>query len=124
MSNRYGKITKKEFLSRIIDLYGRFLDDGARKIWVISCNDVLSENINYNGLWWYFCREFQTKTVNDIPSCQWLYQASRQFLPEPPAPQEKPEREPPPEEWYKTKQKLEQIVGRKLDIKSLKSLET
>ena len=74
------KMSKKDFLSRIITLYGHFLDDEARKIWVMSCNDVLREDVNYDTLWLYFCTEYKTRTVNDIPSCQWLYQSSLNCL--------------------------------------------
>ena len=111
MYDKYRKRTdKKEFLARIINLYGRFLDEKSQKVWIMSCNDVLADNVDYDRLWFYFIREFDTKTINNIPSCQWLYQASKNFLPPSPEPEKLPEGVPCPPE---IRAKIKAIFERK-----------
>lgn len=112
---------KSEFLTRILNLYGRFLDNETSSIWIKSCADVLENDINFDDFWWYFCREFDTKTINNIPACQWLYQHSQQFRPQELFEPVDLPKEPPPMEWYKIKRKLEEMTGRKLHIKDMRS---
>jgi len=110
---------KKEFLARILNLYGRFLDEETAANWIKTCADVLDDDIKYDDFWWYFCREFDTKTINTIPACQWLYKASLQFKAVQLFQKEEVQKEPPPIEWYKIRKKLEEVTGRKLHIKNL-----
>lgn len=74
--------TKKiEFINYLSTVYGGFLDDKKRKLWIKDCIEVLEDEIDYLKFRIHFLHEFDTKTLNNIPSPQWLYKESRQFLP-------------------------------------------
>jgi len=109
---------KAEFLTKILNIYGRAFgktDEGisAKDSWIESCFEVLpNKNCNYDRLWLHFLKNFDCRTILEIPSPQWLYQASQSYIEEKTDCealiniQNMPKGEPPPPEWFIRKQKL------------------
>ena len=83
---------KEDFLSKIINIYCGNMTNSARKEYYKACFEVLQGDINYRKLWQEFLYEFDTKTIGNAPSPQWLYKASLNCIVKP----EKPKEELPP----------------------------
>jgi len=71
---------KAEFINYLLALYGKFLDPKQKQLWTKDAFDVLEDNIDYTKFRLYFLHEFESKTISNIPSPQWLYRESRQFI--------------------------------------------
>lgn len=71
---------KEDFLTRIINIYGGNMTAITKKEYYKACDEVLQGDINYKSLWYEFLYEFDTKTIGNAPSPQWLYKASRNCL--------------------------------------------
>lgn len=73
---------KSEFITYLITLYGGFMDDKKQDLWIKDCSDVLEDYIDFTKFRFHFLHEFDSRTINNIPSPQWLYRESRQFAKE------------------------------------------
>lgn len=112
------KMDRTDFLNKILNIYGRAFGQtkegiAAKESWLASCFEVLpSTNCNYERLWLHFLQNFDCRTILEIPSAQWLYKASTNYIIQAPRDEalvlldNMPKGDPPPPEWYKMRQKF------------------
>ena len=82
---------KEDFLTRIINIYCANMTTACKKEYYKACYEALIGDIDYRKLWQEFLCEFDTKTIGNAPSPQWLYRESRNCL----IPKEQPKEELP-----------------------------